>query len=64
MGRSISINPLAFHNIGLGEDSIIIKHDSTKADKKGEKLLNKHCYAHPTDPQCCINTALGIWLFL
>ena len=34
MGRSISIDPLAFHNISVGEDNIIIKHDSTKADKK------------------------------
>ena len=34
MGRSISIDPLAFHNISLGEDNIIILHDSTKVDKK------------------------------
>ena len=64
MARSISIDPLAFHNMSVGEDNIIILHDSTKSDKKGEKLVSKHCYAHPKDPLCCINTALGIWLHL
>ena len=64
MGRAISIDPISFHNISLGEDNIIIMHDSTKSDKKGEKLVKKHCYAHPTKPICCINTALGIYLSL
>ena len=49
MARSISIDPLSFHNISLGENNIIIVHDSTKTDKQGEKLVKNHCYAHPTD---------------
>ena len=64
MGRAISIDPLSLHNMKLGVDHIIIKHDSTKADKGGEKLIDKHCYANPKDPQCCLNTSLGIWLCL
>ena len=64
MGRAISIDPLSLHNLKLGEDHIIIKHDSTKMDKGGQKLIDKHCYANPKDPQCCLNTSLGIWLCL
>ena len=37
MARAISIDPLAFHHVQLGPDCFIFKHDSTKADKKGEK---------------------------
>ena len=55
MGRAISIDPLSLHNM---------EHDSTKAEKGGEKLIDKHCYANPKDPQCCLNTSLGIWLCL
>ena len=48
----------------LGEDNIIITHDSTKMDKGGQKLVTKDCYANPKDPQTCLNTSLGIWLCL
>jgi hypothetical protein len=41
MARSISINPLAFHNISISEDHFVIPHDSTKSDKEGAKFIAK-----------------------
>ena len=64
MGWAISIDPLSLHNIKIGVDHIIIKNDSTKSDQGGEKLIDKHCNVNPKDPQCCLNTLLGIWLCL
>jgi hypothetical protein len=64
MARSINIESLSFHNITLGEDSIKIKYDSTKADKEGKKCSPKNIYSNPLDPLACVTTALGIWLCL
>ena len=64
MGHSIWIDPLSLHNIRLGVDHIIIKNDSKKSDQGGDKLIDKHCSTNPKDPQCCLNTSLGIWLCL
>ena len=44
MARPISIDPLALHNIGISEDHFVIRHDSTKSDKEGEKTHNKAIY--------------------
>jgi hypothetical protein len=33
--------PLALHNIAISEDHFVIRHDSTKSDKEGEKTRNK-----------------------
>jgi hypothetical protein len=41
MARSASMDPLGIHNFNLGVDSIIGKHDSSKADKIGEWLSVK-----------------------
>jgi hypothetical protein len=59
MARSASIDCLAFHNFGVGHDSIIIKYDDSKADKAGEKLSEKNVYANPIDWTMCTWLALG-----
>ena len=64
MARSASIDCLAFHNISLGVDSIVIKYDETKADKAGEKLSEKNVYANPLDWTMCTWLALGIYCFV
>lgn len=64
MARSISIDPLALHNIGVCEDRFMVKHDSTKTDKKGEKLHNKGVYCNPLDPVVCFGVGMGVWLCL
>jgi hypothetical protein len=65
MARSISIDPLALHNISVSEDHfVILRHDSTKADKEGKKLHNKAVYCNPLDPLVCIGVSLGVWLSL
>ena len=64
MARSISIDPLALHNIGISEDHFVIRHDSTKSDKEGEKTHNKAVYCNPLDPILCPGVSLGIWLSL
>ena len=61
MARSISIDPLSLHNISIGEDCLVIRHDSTKSDKEGERLHKKHVYANPKDPMACPVLALGVW---
>jgi hypothetical protein len=64
MARSISIDPLALHNISVSEDHFVIRHDSTKADKEGERIHNKAVYCNPLDPVVCIGVSLGVWLSL
>jgi hypothetical protein len=64
MARSISIDPLALHNISICEDHFVICHDSTKSDKEGEKVHNKSVYCSPLDPILCPGVSLGIWLSL
>jgi hypothetical protein len=64
MARSISIDPLALHNISISEDHFVIRHDSTKSDKEGEKTHNKAVYCNPLDPVLCPGLSLGIWLSL
>jgi hypothetical protein len=43
MARSISIEPLALHNIAISEDHFVICHYSTKSDKEGEKDTQQRC---------------------
>jgi hypothetical protein len=64
MARSISIDPLALHNIAISEDHVVICHDSTKSDKEGEKTHNKAVYCNPLDPVLCPGVSLGVWLSL
>jgi hypothetical protein len=64
MARSISIDPLALHNIAISEDHFVIRHDSTKSDKEGEKTHNKAVYCNPLDPVLCPGVSLGVWLSL
>jgi hypothetical protein len=48
MAWSISIDPLALHNIAISEDHFVIRHDLTKSDKEGEKTHNKAVYCNPS----------------
>jgi hypothetical protein len=65
MARSISIDPLALHNISISEDHFVFRHDSTTTDKEGEKIHNKKAvYCNPLDPLVCTGVSLGIWLSL
>jgi hypothetical protein len=65
MARSISIDPLALHNIAISEDHFVIRHDSTKSDKEGVKTHNKAVYCNPLDPPVlCPGVSLGVWLSL
>ena len=63
MSRSISVDGLAFHHIKSGaSDSIKFKYDETKADKTGEFVQEKNCYANPLKPHVCFFLALGCWI--
>jgi hypothetical protein len=64
MARSISIDPLALHNISICEDHFVTRHDSTKSDKEGERIHNKAVDCNPLDPIFCPGVSLGIWLSL
>ena len=64
MARCASIDPLAFHNFKLGQDSIICKYDDSKADKTGEKLSEKNIYANPFEWTQCFWTGMGIYVAL
>ena len=61
MARCASIDPLAFHNFKMGQDSLICKYDDQKADKVGEKLSEKNIYANPFDWTMCFWTGFGIY---
>jgi hypothetical protein len=62
LGRSVSIDPLGFHNFCPGVDSIIIKYDSSKSDQEGQKVTPKNCYANPFDPRVSFHLAIACWL--
>ena len=65
MSRSISVDGLSFHHIKSGaSDSIKFKYDETKADKTGEFVQEKNCYANPLKPHVCFFLALGCWISL
>jgi hypothetical protein len=65
MARSISIDPLALHNISISEDHFVIRHDSTKSDKEGAKIHSKPVYCNPLDFVLCLGVSLGaVWLSL
>ena len=62
MARSISIDPLGLHNFSVSEDHFVIRHDSTKSDKEGDRTHNKAVYCNPLDPLVCTGVSLGVWL--
>ena len=64
MARSASIDPLAFHNFKIGQDSTICKYDDQKADKTGERLSEKNIYANPFEWTQCFWTGMGIYVAL
>jgi hypothetical protein len=39
--------PVGPYNIPISEDDFVIRHDSTKSDKEGEKVHNKAIYWKP-----------------
>jgi hypothetical protein len=41
MARSISIDPLTLHNISISEDHFVIRHYSTKSEKKVQNFIAK-----------------------
>ena len=61
MARCASIDPLAFHNMSLGRDSVICKYDDSKTKKAGEKLSEKNIYANPIDFFLCWWTSFAIY---
>jgi hypothetical protein len=61
MARSASIDPLGFHNISKGVDSIVIKYDDSKADNAGEKVSPKNIFANPFNPYICSFLSLGCY---
>jgi hypothetical protein len=60
MARSVSIDPLGFHNFKIGTDSLKCTYDNSKSDQSGEKVSPKNIYANPLKPVLCVFTALGI----
>ena len=64
MARCASVDPLGFHNFSLGQDSLIVKYDDSKADKDGERLSEKNIYANTDHYYLCFWTGLGIWCAL
>jgi len=64
IARSVSVDPLTFHNFspGFGTDSIKCTYDRTKADQEGKKVSPKNLYANPFDPRISVFLALGCWI--
>jgi hypothetical protein len=56
MARLASIDPLGFHNISKGVDSIVIKADNAR-----EKVSPKNIFANPFNPNICSFLALGCY---
>ena len=61
MARGANVEPLGFHNISLGTDSMRFKYDDSKTKKSGEKLSTKNIYGNPFDYSQCFYFGLGIY---
>ena len=61
MARCASVDPLGFHNISVGLDSIKCSYDDSKADKDGEKLSEKNIYANPLVYRQCFWTSFAVY---
>ena len=64
LARSINIDPLALHNLTPGSDSIKVKYDKTKKDKRGVKCTQKYKVANPCDLWINFHFALACWMCL
>ena len=64
MARSASVDPLHVKNFRLGNDSIIIKYDDSKADKQAKHLAEKNIYPNNKNWRMCVWTGLGVYMAL
>ena len=62
MARSVSIDPLGFHDMKRGTNSIKITWDNSRTDQAGEKVPPKNTHANPCEPATCSFLALGVWM--
>lgn len=62
MARPINVDDISLNNFSLGVDSVIIKFNDTKKDKKGKRVSPKNCYSYPMDPTVCLTTSLAVYL--
>ena len=62
MAQSAHIDPLKLHNLRLGTNSIMVKHDESKADKQVPRLAPKNFCPNPCDHEPCHFTGLGVCL--
>jgi hypothetical protein len=63
LGQSVSTDPLGFHNLRPGPNSIVVEYDSSsKTNQEGVKVTPKNCYANPFDPRVSFHLAIGCWL--
>jgi hypothetical protein len=62
MARPINVDDITVNHFSMGVDSVIIKFNSTKKDKKGQRCSPKNCYSQPMDPTCCITTSMAVYL--
>ena len=63
IARLISIDPLGLHNFSVSEDHYVIRYNSTKSDREGDRTHNKAVYCNPLDPlECTTGVSLGVWL--
>jgi hypothetical protein len=59
------MDEIAFHHIKCGaSDSIRFIFDETKADKTGEFVQDKNCYANLFKPSMCFPLSLACWICL
>lgn len=61
MSRSINVGILSLSNFNVFNDCITIKHYTTKTEKTGEKINNKHCYCNAEEP--CYNLFLALAVY-
>lgn len=51
------MNPLGFHIFLLGQDSIIVKYDDSKASDKDDKGLSENTYVNSEHYYLCFGHA-------
>lgn len=61
--RSCSVGDLKLNHFSWQNDSLVIDMSKQKADQTGERIVPKHLYANPYNPEICVILGLALHVF-
>lgn len=62
IGRSVTVGPLLWNNVGWVGDCMTMLYETSKTNQEGINVVPRHVFANPIDPLICPVLALGLKL--